>query len=47
MTKDVMVGWHHLPNGQEFASTPGVGDGRGGWRAAVHGISKSGTRLSD
>ena len=27
--------------------SPGVGDGRGGWRAAVHGVAKSQTRLSD
>ena len=30
-----------------FEQSPGVGDGRGGWRAAVHGVAKSQTRLSD
>ena len=29
MTEDEMVGWHHRLNGQEFAWTPGVGDGQG------------------
>ena len=25
----------------------GIGDGRGAWRAAIHGVAKSQTRLSD
>ena len=25
-----MVRWHHQLNGDEFESTPGVGDGQGG-----------------
>ena len=25
----------------------GVGDGQGSWRAAIHGVAKSRTRLSD
>ena len=29
-TKDEMVGWHHLLNGQEFEQAPGVGDRQGG-----------------
>ena len=29
MTEDEVVGWHHLLNEQEFAQTPGVGDGQG------------------
>ena len=40
MTEDEMVGWHHLLDGHEF-ETLGVGDGQGGWRAAVHGVTKS------
>ena len=28
-TEDEMVGWHHRLSGQEFESTPGVGDGQG------------------
>ena len=42
-----MVGWHHRLNGHEFEYVLGVGDGQGAWRAAVHGVSKSRTRLSD
>ena len=42
-----MVGWHHQLNGHKFEQPPGVGDGQGGWRAAVHGVTKSRTRLSD
>ena len=47
MTEDEMVGWHHRLNGHEFEYVLGVGDGQGAWRAAVHGVSKSRTRLSD
>ena len=46
MTEDEMVGWHHQLNGHEFESTPGVGDGQGGLRVAVHGVAKSQTQLS-
>ena len=42
-----MAGWHHCCNGHEFEQAPGVGDGQGGLRAAVHGVAKSRTRLSD
>ena len=48
-----MVGWHHRLNGHGFGWTPGVGDGQGmvmdreAWRAAVHGVVKSRTRLSE
>ena len=31
----------------EFAQALGVGDGREAWCAAVHGVEKSWTRLSD
>ena len=47
MTEDEMVGWHHQLSGYEFGQTPGVGDGRDAWCAAVHGVAKSRTRLSD
>ena len=43
MTEDEMVGWHHQLNGHEFGWTPGVGDGRGAWRAVVHGFAESRT----
>ena len=42
-----MVGWHHQLDGHGFGGTPGVGDGQGGLGAAVHGVAKSQTRLSD
>ena len=47
MTEDELVGWHHLFDGHEFEQALGVGDGREGWCAAVHGVAKSQTRLSD
>ena len=47
MTEDEMVRWHHRLNGHEFELTPGVGDDREAWLAAIHGVAKSQTRLSD
>ena len=49
-TEDEMVGWHHRLNGHGFGWTqwtPGVGDEQGGLAAAVHGVAKSRTQLSD
>ena len=34
-------------NGHEFAQALGDGERQGAWHAAVHGVSKSQTRLSD
>ena len=42
-TEDEMAGWHHRLNGHEFEW---VMD-REAWRAAVHGVTKNRTRLSD
>ena len=42
-----MVGWHHRLDGHEFEQALGVGDGQGSLAAAVHGITKSQTQLSD
>ena len=44
-----MVGWHHQPDGHEFEQTIGHSEGkrRPTWCAAVHGITKSQTQLSD
>ena len=47
MTEDEMVGWHHRLNGHEFEQAPGVGDDKEAWPAAVHGVSKSWTQLSN
>ena len=47
MTEDEMVGWHHRLDGHEFEQAPGVGDGQGGLVGAVHGVTKSQTRLRD
>ena len=49
MTEDEMVGWHHRLNGQ-FTSLSKLRElvmDREDWRAAVHGVTKSWTRLSD
>ena len=42
-----MVGWHHQLNGHEFEQTLGDGEGQEAWHAAVHGVAKSRTQLSD
>jgi len=48
MTEDEMAGWHHrfimdvsLSELREFVTD------REAWRAAIHGVAKSRTRLSD
>jgi len=41
-----MVGWHHRLNGHEFEQALGAG-AREAWHAAVHGVTKSQTPLSD
>ena len=42
-TEDEMVGWHHWLNGCEFEQTPGDGEDREAWHAAVHAVAKSWT----
>jgi len=46
-TEDEMAGWHHWLNGRESGWTPQVGDGQGAWSVAIHGVTRSWTRLSD
>jgi len=47
VTEDEMVGWHHQLNGHEFEQDLGTVKGREAWCAAVQGITKSWTRLSN
>ena len=47
MTEEEMVGWHHRLDGHEFEEAAGVDDGLEIWHAAVPGVAKSRTRLSD
>ena len=42
-----MVVWHHRLSGQEFEQTLGDIKDREAWCAAVHGVLKNRTRLSD
>ena len=42
-----MVGWHHRLSGHEFEQTLGDSEGQGSQHAAVHGVAKGQTRLSD
>ena len=47
MTEDEMAGWHHWLDGYEFEQALGVVMDREAWFAAVHGVTKSWTQLSD
>ena len=47
MTEDEMVGWHHQLNGHEFEQLWDMVKDREAWCAAVHGVTKSWTGLSD
>ena len=46
MTEDEMAGWHHQLNMGLSGLWELVVDGVA-WRAAVHGVARSRTRLSD
>ena len=45
--EEEMVGWHHWFNGHEFEQTLGDSEGREAWSAAVRGVAKSRTQLSN
>ena len=42
-----MVGWHHQLNGQEFERLWELVMDREAWHAAVHGVTKNQTQVSD
>ena len=42
-----MVGWHHQLSAHEFKQNRETVEDRGDWPAAVHGVTKSLTPLSD
>ena len=47
MTEDEMVGWHHQLRDMSLSKLQELLMDREVWRAAVHGATKSRTRLSD
>ena len=46
-TEDEMVEWYQRLYGHEFEQTQEIVKDREAWRAAVHGVTKSQTRLSN
>ena len=46
-TEDEMAGWHHQPDGREFDELLELVVDREAWCAAIHGVAKNQTQLSD
>ena len=46
-TEDEITGWHHWLDGVSLSELQELVMDREAWRAAIHGISKSQTRLSE
>ena len=47
MTENEMAGWHHRLDGLSLSELRELVMDREAWRAAIHGVTKSRTRLSD
>ena len=47
MTEDEMAGWHHRLMDVSLSELRGLVMDREAWRAAIHGVTKSRTRLSN